>query len=194
MFFAVAVLLSLLLRRAVRLMIAHDGDGRLDRLSAGLLATFAQGFAWIFIAMSYAHTVPSLAKLGTALPASDSVASIVIGLAAQSTLANLVAALSLVLYQPFRLGDRIEVGLPNGVETGIAEEVSLVCSVPRTPDKATGRAGDPVARADDRTQRHHRQFRGSGRRAGAWRHSTGCMLRRALPGSRPCCCRCGCRG
>lgn len=53
----------------------------------------------------YAHLIPVLRSMGTALLAGASVASVVIGLAAQSTLGNLVAGVSITIYRPFRLGD-----------------------------------------------------------------------------------------
>tara|TARA_R110002012_G_scaffold106010_1_gene247180 strand:- start:24 stop:599 length:576 start_codon:yes stop_codon:yes gene_type:complete len=73
-------------------------------------------------------------RLRTALLASVSVASIVIGLAAQSTLANFVAGISLIFYRPFRLGDRIQINAPTGLETGIVEDVSLGYTVIQTFD------------------------------------------------------------
>ena len=133
-FGVVGIVLSVILRRTMHAIYARDRDGRLDRLSMGFLSKFAQVFLWLVVAMLYAHAIPALAKLGTALLASVSVASIVIGLAAQSTLANLVAGVSLILYRPFKLGDRLEIGVPAGVETGIVEDVSLGYSVLRTPD------------------------------------------------------------
>lgn len=133
-FVAVGLILSVLLRRAVHVMIAHDKDGRLDRLGAAFISQFGQVFIWVFVAMLFAHTVPALDRLGTALLASVSIASVVVGLAAQSTLANLIAGLSLVLYRPFRLGDRLEVAVPAGVETGTVEAVSLGYSILRTFD------------------------------------------------------------
>ncbi len=126
--------MSFFLRRSVRLMIAHDKDGRLDHLGASFVSQFCQVFIWVFVTMLYAHTVPALDRLGTALLASVSIASVVFGLAAQSTLANLIAGLSLVLYKPFRLGDRLEVAVPGGVETGTVETVSLGYTVLRTYD------------------------------------------------------------
>lgn len=133
-FILFGLLLSFLLRRAVRIVIERDTDGRLDRLGAGFLTQFGQVFIWVFVTMLYAHTVPALDRLGTALLASVSIASVVFGLAAQSTLANLVAGLSLALYRPFRLGDRLQVAVPGGVETGTVETVSLGYTVLRTYD------------------------------------------------------------
>lgn len=134
LFAIVGMLSSILLRQAIKALIARDTDNRIDRMGAGYLSRFAQMFLWVFIAMLYAHTVPALDHLATALLASVSIASVVIGLAAQSTLANLVAGLSLVMYKPFHLGDRLQIATPNGVETGIVETVSLGYTVLQTYD------------------------------------------------------------
>ncbi len=69
--------------------------------------------------MFYAHMIPALDRLATALLASVSVASLVFGLAARSTLSNFVAGFSLILYRPFRLGDKLQINAPGGVETGV---------------------------------------------------------------------------
>ena len=84
--------------------------------------------------MLYAHMIPALDKLATALQASVSVASVVFGLAAQSTLSNFVAGFSLIFYRPFRLGDKLQISAPAGVETGIVEDVSLGYTILKTYD------------------------------------------------------------
>ena len=127
-------ILSLVLRRAIRLIMERDRDQRIDRMAASFLSKVASVFVWVVIVMLYAHMIPALDRLSTALLASVSVASIVIGLAAQSTLANFVAGLSLIFYRPFRLGDRVQINAPTGLETGIVEDVSLGYTVLQTFD------------------------------------------------------------
>src|SRR6185369_4058357 len=51
--------------------------------------------------------------------------TVVLGLAAQNTLANLIAGMALLLYQPFRLGDRLVVSTPKGVVTGTITSLTL---------------------------------------------------------------------
>ena len=68
------------------------------------------------------------------LVAGVSVASIVLGVAAQSTLGNAVAGLALLAYRPFRVGHRIQVQAPGGPETGVVESVTLGYTVLRTFD------------------------------------------------------------
>jgi small-conductance mechanosensitive channel len=82
----------------------------------------------------YAHLIPMLRSMGTALLAGASVASVVIGLAAQSTLGNLVAGISITIYKPFRLGDTLQVATPTGTEIGIVELISLGYTTLRAPD------------------------------------------------------------
>lgn len=134
LFVLAGMVLSWLLRRVVRLLIVRDRDQRIDRMAASFLSRFAAVLVWILVFMLYAHTIPALGRLGTALLASVSVATIVIGLAAQSTLANFISGISLIFYRPFKLGDRIQVTAPTGLETGVVEDVSLGYTIIQTFD------------------------------------------------------------
>ena len=134
LFWIAGLILTRILHRAIRFVVQRDQDHRIDRMAASFLSKVASVFVWIIILMFYAHTVPALARLSTALLASVSVASIVIGLAAQATLANFIAGFSLIFYRPFRLGDRIQINAPTGLETGIVEDVSLGYTVLQTFD------------------------------------------------------------
>lgn len=63
--------------------------------------------------------------LGISLLTGVIVASVVIGLAAQNTLGNLIAGVSLLLYRQFQLGDVAQVTAPTGLETGTVERLTL---------------------------------------------------------------------
>ena len=76
----------------------------------------ATALIWVVLLILYAHLIPVLRSMGTALLAGASVASVVLGLAAQSTLGNLVAGVSLTIYRLFRLGDTLRVAAPTGTE------------------------------------------------------------------------------
>ena len=134
LFWVGGLLLSWTLHRAIWLVIERDRDQRIDRMAARFLSKVASVFVWLIIMMLYAHMIPALDRLSTALLASVSVASIVIGLAAQSTLANFVSGLSLIFYRPFRLGDRIQINALTGLETGVVEDVSLGYTILQTFD------------------------------------------------------------
>lgn len=126
--------LSWLLRRALSALIDHDPNERIDRMTIGFIQHLATFIMWVVLALLFCHAVPSLNKLTTSLLAGVSIVSIVIGFAAQSTLGNLVAGISLVIYKPFRRGDRLQLTTPAGLETGIVEELSLGYTVLRTSD------------------------------------------------------------
>ena len=123
------------LRLAVHRLLARDSHGRLDRTAVSFLAQLAQIGVWVFAFISYTHLVPSLASLGNAWLAGVSVISVVVGLAAQNTLGNLVAGISLLLYRPFKVGDRLQVPAPGGLETGVVESLDLGYTVLRTDDR-----------------------------------------------------------
>jgi small-conductance mechanosensitive channel len=89
---------------------------------------------YIIAFLCYCHLVPALQHLGTAWLASVGVVSVVVGLAAQSTLSNLISGISLVLYRPFRIGDRVQVAAPTGVEIGVVESIDLGYTRMRTAD------------------------------------------------------------
>jgi small-conductance mechanosensitive channel len=106
-----------------------------DQTAVRFLAQLARLAVWIFAFLAYAHIVPALKDLGGAGLLSVGVVSIVVGMAAQNTLGNLIAGVSLVLYRPFRLGDQLQVSAPGGLETGIVENVSLGYTILRTGDE-----------------------------------------------------------
>ena len=133
-FAVVAWLLGKLLRVMVTRALARDKHEHFDRMAVKFIAKLLRYCVYVFAVVAYAHFVPGLSSLGTASLTSISVITIVVGLAAQNTLGNLVAGISLLLYRPFKLGDRIEVLAPSGVETGIVENLTLGYTLLRTDD------------------------------------------------------------
>lgn len=123
-----------LVRQGLRSAVARDGQTRMDPMAVGFLNELAMIAIWVTTLVLYAHLIPSLRSLGTALLAGASVVSIVLGLAAQSTLGNVVAGMALLLYRPFRIGDRLQVTAATGIETGTVESMSLGYTVLRTFD------------------------------------------------------------
>jgi len=134
----IAATAAWLLGRAVHLAVHR----RLDRVQADgadptgirFLGQLAKLMVYIVTFVCYAHVVPALQKLGTAWLASVGVVSVVVGLAAQSTLSNLVSGISLVLYRPFRIGERVQVSAPTGTEIGMVESIDLGYTTLRTVD------------------------------------------------------------
>jgi small conductance mechanosensitive channel len=133
LFVIAALLLSRALRAAVHAAMARQGQ-HLDRTTISFLQQAGSASIWVVMLILYAHLIPVLRSLGTALLTGASIASVVIGLAAQSTLGNLVAGVAITLYRPFRLGDRLQVTAPTGTEIGTVHTISLGYTTLRTDD------------------------------------------------------------
>jgi small conductance mechanosensitive channel len=131
-FLVAALILSRTLRTVVHA--AMTRKGHIDRTTISFLQQFGTALIWVIVLILYAHLIPVLRSMGTALLAGASIASVVIGLAAQSTLGNLVAGISITIYRPFRLGDTILVAAPTGTEIGVVEMLSLGYTTLRTAD------------------------------------------------------------
>lgn len=131
LFVVLAMVLSRLLRTAVHASMTRAGH--IDRTTISFLQQILTALIWVVMFILYAHLIPVLRSLGTALLAGASVASVVIGLAAQSTLGNLVAGVSITIYRPFRLGDTLQVAAPTGTEIGVVELISLGYTTLRAP-------------------------------------------------------------
>ena len=132
LFVLLAVVLSRLLRSAVQAAVSRTGH--LDRTTVSFLRQMGTAAIWVVMLILYAHLIPVLRAMGTALLAGAGVASVVIGLAAQSTLGNLVAGVAITIYRPFRLGDTLQVSAPTGTEVGTVELISLGYTTLRTAD------------------------------------------------------------
>jgi small-conductance mechanosensitive channel len=134
----VLLVLAWLTGRAVRLAI-HGYLDKAEKAGADptgirFLGQLAKLGVYLFAFLIYSHIIPPLQKLGTAWLTSFGVLSVVLGIAAQSTLGNLISGISLVLYRPFKLGDTIQVSAPTGIETGTVENINLGYTVVRTAD------------------------------------------------------------
>jgi small conductance mechanosensitive channel len=138
LFYALVFLMvTLLAIRSLRLALVPLQRRLIDRTPATFLSQLGQIFIYImaFILYAlYAHVIPELRSLGTALLAGVSVASILLGLAAQNTLGNLIAGLSLLLYRPFQVGDSVQLTAPTGIEIGKVVDLTLGYTVIRTPE------------------------------------------------------------
>jgi small conductance mechanosensitive channel len=124
-FLVLATLAIRLVRLTVAQALKRDRKSLIDRTVVAFLVQLAQISIYLLAFIFYAHLIPGLRALGTALLAGVSVVSVIIGLAAQNTLGNLIAGISLLLYRPFHIGDRVQINAPTGLETGTVESLTL---------------------------------------------------------------------
>jgi small conductance mechanosensitive channel len=133
-FIVLAILGARLVRLGATKALERDYKQVIDRTVADFLVQLAQIGIYLIAFILYAHLIPELRALGTALLAGVSVASITIALAAQNTLGNLIAGIALMLYRPFRVGDQVQISAPAGLETGTIESLALGHTVLQTFD------------------------------------------------------------
>lgn len=105
-----------------------------DSTSVRFLGQLGRVVVYVLAFALYTYLIPPLHSLGTAWLASVGLFSVIIGLATQSTLSNLVAGISVILYRPFRIGDRVQVTTPAGAEIGVVENIDLGYTSLRAPD------------------------------------------------------------
>jgi len=129
-----AVLLNRMMRMAVERALARGSRVHIDRTRVKFISQLAQMLVYIVTFFVYAHLIPALSNLGNAGLASVGVLSVVAGMAAQNTLGNLIAGISLLLYRPFNVGDRLQISAPTGLETGEIESLSLGYTIIKTDD------------------------------------------------------------
>jgi len=93
--------------------LGHDGRSRQSRLLSDLLSAGVYLGALIAV-MSFVLKLPL-----SGLVATSGVVAVVLGLALQSTLADVFSGIAVGVEQPFRLGDRISVG--DGIEGTVSQ-------------------------------------------------------------------------
>jgi small-conductance mechanosensitive channel len=123
--------------RTVRLAVHRALEGpspRADPTAVKFLAQLARLAIYVLALLSFFYEVPVLRQLGGVWLTSVGVVSVVVGIAAQSTLGNLISGVALLLYRPFCLGERLQVSAPSGLESGVVESLSLGYTTLKTDD------------------------------------------------------------
>jgi small-conductance mechanosensitive channel len=123
--------------RAVRVAVHRALGGHLQRadpMAVKFLGQLARLSIYVVALLAYVYQIPFLRQLSGVWLTSVGVVSIVVGIAAQNTLGNLISGISLLLYRPFRLGDRLQVIAPTGLESGIVESLTLGYTTLQTDD------------------------------------------------------------
>jgi small-conductance mechanosensitive channel len=116
----VYIIVSLILKQYLKKLIKkadHDITGFLffKHIVLGLIVIFGVAFSL--------EQIPEFKVIGHTLLAGAGVISIIVGIASQQSLSNLMSGILLVIFKPFRIHDKIT--LKNGSVTGIVEDINL---------------------------------------------------------------------
>lgn len=120
-FLVLAFLAAMLVRRVARRVERELSDITVLHFAS----VFAQLLVYLIVFAIYAHIVPQLHALGTALLAGAGVTSLIVGLAARDTLGNLIAGVWLVLTKTIRIGDSIRIYCPVGTISAKIQTITL---------------------------------------------------------------------
>jgi small-conductance mechanosensitive channel len=134
-FLVAATIVARAIGISVKRLLSHKDHLAIDRTGLQFLTQLSQALTYLCALVLYAHLIPVLRQLGSALLAGVSVASVVIGLAAQNTLSSVIAGFAILLYRPIRVGDRVQVSGPSGPVIGTIESLSLGYTIVRTDDR-----------------------------------------------------------
>jgi len=126
--------LALFASRIVRISLKRATKFFPDTAEAIFVAQLLQVIVFLVVFILYAHLIPALRSLGIALLTGASVASVVVGLASQSSLGNVIAGFSIFLFHRFHVGDQLQMNTPKGLATGTIEALSLGYTTLRTTE------------------------------------------------------------
>lgn len=115
-------------RALFRLEGASRVRGKIDPTRQRVLRNITKVFIYVLGLGLVFYSIPELRAVSVGMFAGVGVIGIVVGFAAQETLANLVAGVSLAIFQPFRLGDKLRIS----DEYGVVEDITLRHTVIRT--------------------------------------------------------------
>jgi Small-conductance mechanosensitive channel len=109
----IGLITVLVARNVNRLMETYfkkaSGRLRMDTTSYRMFRHIVVALIYFMGIVAVIFSIPGLRSLSVALFTGAGIAGIVLGLAAQNTLSNIVAGLSLAIFQPFRVGDRLDI-------------------------------------------------------------------------------------
>lgn len=114
--------------RVIRQQQAVHHDEATTRL--WLTRRLSRAMLWLLAVALVASQFNTLRTLGTTLLASAGVVGVIVGVAARSTFANLVAGVQIAFTQPIRVGDVVAIR----DETGEVEDISLTYTFIKTGD------------------------------------------------------------
>ncbi|MEA1984892.1 MAG: mechanosensitive ion channel family protein [Euryarchaeota archaeon] len=114
LFVLVVVVSTVIVARIVDKLLKHQFELVSQRMNVdetvyGIVRHIAVALVYLAGVILVIARIPFLQDLSLALFAGAGFAGIVVGMAAQSTLANIISGLSLATFKPFRVGDRVDI-------------------------------------------------------------------------------------
>lgn len=114
LFVFLIVVLTIVIAKAIdRILKAYfdfaSNKMKIDETTYGLVRRIVVGLIYFFGVLVIILSIPGLREISIALFAGAGFAGIVIGMAAQNTLSNVIAGVALATFRPFRVGDLLTI-------------------------------------------------------------------------------------
>ncbi len=94
----------------------------MDQTRYVFLKHLATGIIYTFAAISVIYSIPQFKTLAVSLFAGAGIIAAIIGFASQAAFSNIISGVFMVISRPFKVGDRIEVGVHF---SGVVEDITL---------------------------------------------------------------------
>jgi small-conductance mechanosensitive channel len=121
--FVVAIVIARILRQIIgRSVRGASSKLKVDPTKYSFLKNAVEFIIYIIALIVIFNSIPKLKSYGTALFAGAGVIAAIVGFASQSAFSNIVSGVFIVMFQPFRVGDRVRVGQ---IYTGDVEDITL---------------------------------------------------------------------
>lgn len=125
-------LTALLAKLVKRAMARKEKLAGMDKTQYKFIAHLIRAFIYFIGFVSALYSIPSLRGLSTSIFAGSGILAIIIGLASQQAMSNIVSGFFIAMFKPFRLGDRVKLIGKDFI--GIVEDITLRHTVIRTFD------------------------------------------------------------
>lgn len=128
LFAIIVIVVAIVLARILRFIIGRFVKGATRKLKVvdptqyNFLKNAVEFIVYIIATIVIFRSIPELESYGTALFASAGVIAAIVGFASQSAFSNIISGIFLVIFKPFRVGDRVRVGT---IYQGDVEDITL---------------------------------------------------------------------
>lgn len=121
------LVLTVVTARTVRFLLnrffkKQSGNMQIDVTRYSFIKHLITGSIYMIGISIAIYTIPSLRALSVSLLAGAGVLVVVIGFASQKAFSNIISGIFIVIFKPFRVGDRIKIGTDM---RGIVEDINL---------------------------------------------------------------------
>ncbi|TVR80281.1 MAG: mechanosensitive ion channel family protein [Chitinophagaceae bacterium] len=118
-----AIIVALVLKKLINSYIKRNINLRPENRTSLVFLNHSLSFLlFLFLGIFVIYNIPYLKALSVSLFAGAGILVVIIGLASQQAFSNIVSGIFIVIFKPFRVGDRIEVSTE---QRGVVEDITL---------------------------------------------------------------------